>query len=186
MLGRDHPDLAATLNNLARTVLDQRRFAEAAGLLERAIAINERQGRAGHDDMAFLYSNLATARRHLGSGREAEALYQRALETARAHEHRTLGPILADLADLRCRSGRTRLGMDLLAEAAEASSRDYPDDAWRSAWVENVRGECLVRAGRSTDGRAAISGSSPVILRRWPRNTLYGAEAGRRLQLASN
>ena len=182
VLGRDHPDLAATLNNLARVVLDQRRFAEAARLLERAIAINLRQGRASHDDMAFLYSNLGIARRNLGNLGEGEAMLERALGVAREHDHRTLGPILADLAEIRCRTGRADQGLILLDQAAAATRRDYPDDAWRSAWVENVRGECLIRSGRREEGRAAVARSTPIIAERWRPNTLYGGNAARRLR----
>lgn len=182
VLGRDHPDVAATLNNLARAVLDQRRFAEAAGMLERAIAINERQGRGSHDHMAFLYSNLAIARRHLGENAAAEAMFKRALVVARAHDHRTLGPILADLAELRCATDRANEGLSMLASAAEATKRHYSDDPWRSAWVENIRGECLARTGNRTEAAAALARSTPIIAAKWGPKTLYGGDAARRLQ----
>lgn len=184
VLGPDHPDLATTLNNVARATLDQRKFRDAAPLLERAIAINERAGRERHEDMAFLYSNLAIARRHLGEPRTAEALFERALGIARARGHRTLGPILADLAELRCAAGRTGEGLALLPEAAAASARDYPDDAWRRAWVESVRGECLLRAGDRAAALAALRASTPVIAARWKPGTLYGGDAVRRLKAA--
>lgn len=181
VLGPDHPDLATTLNNVARAALDQRRFAAAAPLLERAVAINERAGRGGHEDMAFLTSNLAIARRHLGETAAAEALFVRALAIARARGHRTLGPILADLAELRCATGRAGEGLALIPEAAAASARDYPGDAWRRAWVENVRGGCLLRAGDRAGGAAALRRSTPVIAARWRAGTLYGGDAARRL-----
>jgi tetratricopeptide (TPR) repeat protein len=180
VLGPNHPDLAATLNNLGRVILDQRRFAAAARLIERAIAINLAHGRGDHDDMAFLYSNLGIAHRHLGRDRAAEAMLERGLAVARAHEHRTLGPILADLAELRCRTGRIKEGLTFLAEAEDASRRDYPDDPWRSAWVENIRGECLIRLGRTREGKAALARSTPLIRARWPESTLYGGDAALR------
>lgn len=185
VLGPDHPDLATTLNNVARAALDQRKFRAAAPLLERAIAINERAGRERHEDMAFLYSNLAIARRHLGEAQAAEALFTRALEIARARRHRTLGPILADLAELRCAAGRSMEGLALISEAAAVSARDYPDDAWRRAWVESIRGGCLLHAGDRAAALAALRRSTPVIGARWRRTTLYGGDAARRLAAAT-
>ena len=45
VLGPKHPDFAATLNNLARVLIEERRFVEAAPLLERAMAIGARERR---------------------------------------------------------------------------------------------------------------------------------------------
>lgn len=184
VLGRDHPDVAATLNNVARALLDQRRFAAAAPLIARAIAINEKAGRAEHDDMAFLYSNLAIARRHLGDTAAAELLFRRALEIARRHDHRILGPALADLAELLCATGRTGDGLALLPEAASATARDYPDDPWRTAWVEGTRGSCLVHSGARREGLVLLERSTLAIAARWPAATLFGGDAARRLAAA--
>lgn len=185
VLGPDHPDLATTLNNIARAALDQRKFASAAPLLERAIAINVKAGRGEHEDMAFLLSNLAIARRHLGDTRAAEPVFERALAIARARRHRTLGPILADLAELRCGTGRARAGLALLPAAAAESVRSYPDDPWRRAWVENTRGACLVHAGERAKGLRALRRSTPAVTARWGPNTLYGGDATRRLANAA-
>jgi hypothetical protein len=64
------------------------------------------------------------------------------------------------------------------------TAADYPDSPWRSAWVENVKGECLLRAGRLEAGKAAIAKSSPVIIASWPARTLFAVEAQRRMKLA--
>jgi tetratricopeptide (TPR) repeat protein len=185
VLGPQHPDFAATLNNLARVLIEERRFAQATPLLERAMAINLRERGKDHAGVIFATSNLAIVRRHLGRTKEAEALFEQAISAARKNGHRNLGPSLADLADLRCATGRPRDGLALLDEAARVTRGDYPDKPWRSAWVENVSGECLLRAGRKQEGRKAIAVSSPVVLKTWPATTLYGAEAQRRLQLAA-
>jgi len=55
--------------------------------------------------------------------------------------------------------------------------RDYPNDAWRAAWVKNVRGECLLRTGKTAEGRRLIAASTSEILKTWPANTLFAAEA---------
>jgi len=183
VLGPDHPDTATAMNNLARTLLEQRRFADAAPLLERAVAVGERERGEDNASMAFAYSNLAIVRAHTGKASEAEALFDKAISVARKIKHRTLGPSLADLAELKCSTGHAADGLKLLDEAAPVTRADYPDTPWRSAWVENVRGECLVRSGRAAEGRKAIAGSSPVIIRTWPAGTLFSVEAQRRAKL---
>jgi tetratricopeptide (TPR) repeat protein len=183
VLGPDHPDTATAMNNLARTLLEQRRFADAAPLLERAVAVGERERGEDNASMAFAYSNLAIVRAHTGKASEAEALFDKAISVARKIKHRTLGPSLADLAELKCSTGHAADGLKLLDEAAPVTRADYPDTPWRSAWVENVRGECLVRSGRTAEGRKAIAGSSPVIIRTWPAGTLFSVEAQRRAKL---
>ena len=182
VLGANHPDHAKTLNNLARTLIEQQRYREAAPLLERAIAIAEPERGEAHDTMAFFYSNLAIARRHMGRFTEAETLFEKAIAAARATGHRSLGPSLADLAELRCASGQVREGLALLHAAKRATAADYPDRPWRSAWVENIRGLCLVRSGNVVEGRAAIARSTPVITAEWPAGTLFAAEAKARMR----
>ena len=184
VLGPGHPDTATTLNNLARVKLERRRFRQALPLLERAVSIGLAERGATHDDMAFFFSNLAIAKRHLGRLSEADRLFEQAIMAARQHGHRTLGPSLADLAEIRCATGRTSEGLRLLDEAADATARDYSDSPWRSAWVENIRGECLLRDGRSEQGRNLIAASSPPILEKWPAGTLFAVEARRRARLS--
>ena len=185
VLGPEHPDFATTLNNLARVLIEERRFAEAAPLLERAKSIAVRERGEEHAYMTFIFSNLAIARRHMGRTKDAEALFEQAIATARKNKHRVLGPSLTDLAELRCATGRPRDGLALLDEAARVTSADYPDKPWRSAWVTNVKGECLLRSGRKQEGRKEILASSPIIIKSWPRGTLFAVEAQRRAKLAS-
>ena len=185
ILGSNHPDFATTLNNLARVLIEQRRFAEAAPMLERAMAIGLRERGEDHSFMTFVFSNLAITRRHMGRTGEAETLFERAIAVSRANKHRILGPSLADLAELRCATGRASGGLALLDAAARVTAADYPGTPWRTAWVENIKGECLLRSGRVPEGRKAIAQSSPVIIQTWPAGTLFAAEAQRRAKLAA-
>ena len=184
VLGPDHPDLATTMNNLGRVLLEQRRFSEARPLLQKAIAVGERERGKTHDYMAFAYSNLAIVNAQSGRLGEAEGLFEKAIAAARKNEHRSLGPSLADLAFVRCKRGATAEAMTLLDEAARVTKADYPDTPWRSAWVQNIRGECLVRSGRTKEGAALIARSSPVLKQSWPAGTLFASEALRRERLA--
>jgi tetratricopeptide (TPR) repeat protein len=185
VLGPDHPDTATTMNNLARVLLEERRFGDAAPLLDHAISIGERERGEANAFMAFAYSNLAIVSSHTGKPVQAEALFVKAIEIARKIKHRTLGPSLADLAQVECSTGRAADAFRHLDDAADATKGDYPHDPWRSAWVENIKGECLIRAGQKQAGKAAIERSSPIILKTWPAGTLFATEAQRRTKLAS-
>jgi tetratricopeptide (TPR) repeat protein len=180
VLGPNHPDLAFTLNNLARVLIEQRKFREAIPLLARSEKIFLAQRGDTHDDFAFIFSNLALARRGVGDDAGAEALFRRALVAAQVHDHRLIAPIQTDLADLLCSKGQFEEAMSLLNQAAPLMRKRYPDQAWRSAWVVNTRGACLVRQGDNS-GRELVKNSAPVILERWKPGTLYGFEVKRRL-----
>lgn len=185
VLGPNHPDFATTLNNLARVLIEERRFKEATPLLEQAMAIGVRERGEEHAYMTFVFSNLAIARRHMGRNREAATLFEQAIVAARKNKHRILGPSLADLAEVRCATGRPAEGLELLDEAARVTRADYPDKPWRIAWVENIKGECLIRSGRVAEGKKAVAQSSPVIIKSWPAGTLFAVEAQRRAKLAA-
>jgi tetratricopeptide (TPR) repeat protein len=185
VLGPEHPDIAATLNSIARVMIERRGFAEARPLLERAVAINLAQRDDTHDDLAFTFANLGLALRGLNRTADAVVAFQRALRAAERHGHRNLAPVLTDLAESFCASRRFVEAEVLLNRAEPIMRADYPDDPWRSAWVESTRGECLIRAGET--GRAAplIRRSSATLLARWPKSSFHGSAAARRLRALS-
>jgi tetratricopeptide (TPR) repeat protein len=184
ILGPNHPDLGISLNNLGRVLLEQRKFAQAQQMLTRSANLYLAQRSDTHDDLAFVFSNLALAKEGLGAEGEAETLFTRGLKAAEVHHNRLIAPIMVDLADLQCRRGDYAGALDALARAAPIMKAQYPTDAWRSAWVENTRGACLLRHGDKS-GRALVRASAPVVLKRWKPETLYGHEVQQRLRLAA-
>ncbi len=184
VLGADHPSLGATLNNLSRVLLEQRKFTEALPMVERAVAINLKQRDATHDDMAFLFANLAIVKHGLGNPRAAEPLFRKALAAARLHKHRNLAPILTDLAATLCDTGRANEAMPLLAEARPIMEKTYPKDPGRPAWTDFVRGRCLIKSGDRAGGLALIRASAPELQKRWKPDSLYGHQVAS--QLARN
>jgi tetratricopeptide (TPR) repeat protein len=58
-LGPDHPDVANSLNNLARLYQDQHRYADAEPLHKRALAITEKTLGPKHPDVATALKRLA-------------------------------------------------------------------------------------------------------------------------------
>jgi tetratricopeptide (TPR) repeat protein len=181
VLGPDHPDVAITTNNLARLMLEQRKFADARTLLQRAVAVTIKNRSSTNDYLALLYANLGLANRGLGQTADARTFLNKALQVAELTKHRNLGPILTELADIACADGRTAEGLRLLDRAAPITKADYPDDRWRTAWLDNVRGACLLKDGRIAEGRALLAASMIPLRERWPAGTLYRVRAEERL-----
>lgn len=175
VLGPRHPDLGITLNNLARMLIDQRRFAEAGPLMERAIAVVEGQRGKKVDDLVFFYGNLAIVRSNTGHAAAAAPLFAQAAQLGRETAHPMLGPVLTDAAESACNMGDTARGLALLDEAAPRVAQDYPATPWRAAWLRNVRGACLVRAGRRAEGTALITQTGAAVGQRWAPGTFIGA-----------
>jgi tetratricopeptide (TPR) repeat protein len=78
--GRDAPQTALALNNLAVTYRGLARYAEAEPLYRRAIEIDERTLGKDHPEVAIRYNNLALLLRDQGKYAEAEPLFRRAIE----------------------------------------------------------------------------------------------------------
>jgi tetratricopeptide (TPR) repeat protein len=184
VLGRDHPDVAITLNNLARLMLERQEYAGAKPLLEHAVAITLKNRSATNDYLALLYANLGIAHRGVGDVANATAHLEKALRIGQLTEHRNVGPILTELADLACRRGAAREGLALLDRAEPITRRDYSDDPWRAAWVANTRGACLTAAGRRAAAVSALSASLGPLRERWPAGSMYRVIAERRLAVA--
>ncbi|GAA3898734.1 hypothetical protein GCM10022276_17080 [Sphingomonas limnosediminicola] len=181
IVGPEHPDIAIQLNNLARVLLEQRKFAQAQGLLSRSAKIYLAQRNDTHDDLAFVFSNLALAKAGLGQRKQAGELFERALKAAEIHNNRLIAPIMTDLADLRCAQGDYPKASDLLERAGPLMKSQYPEDDWRSAWVTNTKGACLLRQKRKAEAEPLLRSSTPIVLQRWPVQSMYGYKAKERL-----
>ncbi len=86
--GEQDPRLATSLNNLACLYAEQGKFAQAALLLRRALAIREKALGPEHPDLATDLNNLALLYYVHGKYAQAEPLYRRAL----AIQGKALGP----------------------------------------------------------------------------------------------
>jgi tetratricopeptide (TPR) repeat protein len=88
VLGPEHPDTLASVNNLAELYQGQGRYTEAEPLYQRALAARERVVGLEHPDTLTSVNNLAYLYESQGRYTETEALLQRAL----AAGERVLGP----------------------------------------------------------------------------------------------
>ncbi len=184
VLGDDHPEVATTMNNLALVELERRDFADARPLLEHAIAIVLAQRNGAFDDLAFEYENLGRVERGLGDVGAAEPLFLKALGVARIYKHRNLAPILVDLADMACAAGDAKAGLARLGEAAPIMAATYPSAPWRMAWVQTIRGGCLLAEHQPAQARTLLEQNAPILQQRWNPASIYGARAAQLLAQA--
>ena len=78
-LGKDHPDVAASLNNLALLYNAQSKYDQAELLHQHSLAIMEKALGKDHPDVATSLNNLALLFGVQGKYDQAEPLYQRSL-----------------------------------------------------------------------------------------------------------
>ena len=93
-LGPEHPDVAASLNNLAELYKALGDYARAEPLYRRSLAIVEKALGPEQPDVATSLNNLAGLYRALGDYARAEPLYRRSLAIA----EKALGPEQPDVA----------------------------------------------------------------------------------------
>jgi tetratricopeptide (TPR) repeat protein len=74
VLGPDHPNVAASLNNLGQLYYDQRRYSEAEPLYQRALAIREQVLSPDHPDVATIVESYAALLRATDRNEEAGKL----------------------------------------------------------------------------------------------------------------
>jgi tetratricopeptide (TPR) repeat protein len=112
-LGRDHPDVARSLDHLAITRSRQGRYADAQALHERAMAIYERVLGRDHPDVVRLLNNIANVHYEAGRYAEAQPLHERVL----AIRERSCGPDHPDVATSLNNLGIVNSGQGRHAEA---------------------------------------------------------------------
>ncbi|MDM7952924.1 MAG: tetratricopeptide repeat protein [Cyanobium sp. CZS 25K] len=134
--GPDHPDTAASLNNLGLLYIKERAFAKAEPLLLRALAIRTRILGPDHPFTALSLHNLAWLYDNQSSDAKAEALYLRALviaEKALGPEHPGLALGLNNLGLLYSSQGdyakAESLYLRALAIREKAMGSEHPDTA---------------------------------------------------------
>jgi tetratricopeptide (TPR) repeat protein len=149
-LGKDHPDVATSLNNLADLYRDQGKYAEAEPLYQRSLAIREKVQGAGHPDVATSLNNLAGLYDNQGKYGEAEALYQRSLairEKALGPAHPDVATSLNNLAELYRNQGKYGEAETLYRRALKIFERTLGPDHPQLAVVLNNLGGLLYSQG---------------------------------------
>jgi tetratricopeptide (TPR) repeat protein/Cdc6-like AAA superfamily ATPase len=107
-LRREHPDVAANLNEIALIYLAQGRYAEAEQYLQRVLALYTRLSGPQSLEVAACLNNLAGVYDGLGQYEKALPLFERALhirEQALDPHHPLVAIILSNLAGLHFKQG---------------------------------------------------------------------------------
>ncbi|MFC1634821.1 tetratricopeptide repeat protein [Planctomycetota bacterium] len=100
---KEHPEVAARLNNLAELLRATNRMIEAEPLYRKALSINEKNFSKEHPNIAACLNNLALLLKTTNRMDEAETLYRRALnidEKSFGKEHPHVAKSLNNLAQL--------------------------------------------------------------------------------------
>ncbi|MFM9965096.1 MAG: tetratricopeptide repeat protein [Planctomycetaceae bacterium] len=136
LLGENHSDTAASLNNLATLYVSQAQYATAEPLYQRALKINEKVLGLDHPGTATDLNNLAFLYKSQGNYAAAEPLYQRALkirEKALGLDHPATATSLNNLAVLYESQGNYAASEPLKLRALKfrekALGPDHPDTA---------------------------------------------------------
>ena len=94
----EHPDLSATLSNLATLYHGQHQYAKAEPLYQRALAILKKVWGPEHPDMVLILTSYSALLRQTNRAAEADELEIRAT-TIRA-KHEPINPALLELRQL--------------------------------------------------------------------------------------
>jgi tetratricopeptide (TPR) repeat protein len=124
--GHDHPDVAATLNNLAGLYDAQGRYSEAEILYLQALKVRRRLLGDNHPDVANSLNNLALLYYSQERYSEAEPLYLQALELRQCllgNDHPDVATSLNNLALLYYSQGDYTKAEQLLVQALKLSER---------------------------------------------------------------
>jgi tetratricopeptide (TPR) repeat protein len=136
----DSPELADSLNRLAKLYYEQGRYSEAEPLLLRSLAIRESNLGADHPSVAIGLNNLAELYRTQGRYNEAEPLYLRSQdiwERILGDDHLSGAPSLNNLAALYKSQGRYKEAEPLYLRSKDIFERELGADHASTATTLN-------------------------------------------------
>ncbi|MEH2158452.1 tetratricopeptide repeat protein [Nostoc sp.] len=125
-LGKEHANVATSLNNLANLYRYQGRYSEAEPLLQQSLALWRQLLGSNHPSIGASLNNLANVYRSQGRYSEAEILYLQALELYHrllGAEHLSVATTLSNLAGLYESQGRYSEAEPLFQEALAFKQR---------------------------------------------------------------
>ncbi len=126
LLGKEHSDVADSLNDLAILYHSQGRYSEAELLYQQAIEIDKKNLGESNTSVTTSLNNLANLYSDQGRYSEAEALYQQAIEINKkllGEEHLLVATNLNNLANIHSNQGRYSEAETLSLQALELSKK---------------------------------------------------------------
>lgn len=119
ILGKEHLDVATSLDNLGYLYRDIGHYADAEPLYRRALQIREKFLEKDHPSVALSYYNIAYLYRFMGKYKESESLHKKALEI----RERVLGQDHPDIAQSLNSFGHLYIFMGNYVEAESLLTR---------------------------------------------------------------
>jgi tetratricopeptide (TPR) repeat protein len=133
LLGTEHPDVAASIDNLAGIYAGRGEYVKASPLFKRALDIREKALGEDHPETAQSLNNLGELYYYLGKYAEAEPLFKRALdvrEKAMGKDHPNTALSLTNLGALYFYQGKYEEAEPLYKRALDinekAQGKDHP------------------------------------------------------------
>ncbi len=129
--GKDHPEVATDLNNLAQLLKATNRLAEAEPLMQKALEIDEATFGKDHFKVAIRLSNLAALLYRTNRLTEAESLMRRTLaidERSYGKDHPKVATDLNNLAQLLSATNRLAEAEPLMRRTLAIDERGYGKD----------------------------------------------------------
>jgi serine/threonine-protein kinase len=180
----DHPDVAASLENVGAAAREQGRLTEADACFGEALDIRERVHGPTHAQVARTLTLVADMRRRRGELPAARRLYERSLATYRSvlgPEHLQVSRAIAGLALVCLDEGRHSEAERLSREALRLRERGLPPD---HHWVAQARSELagvLVARGRADEAEPLLRSARDALVR-FSRTDPRVEETDRRLR----
>ncbi|CAM9637428.1 unnamed protein product, partial [Ascophyllum nodosum] len=153
-LGRDHPDVARALHNLAVCASEAGRTEEAESLYERSLAIREKELGPDHPTVASALHHLGVCALEAGRTEGAERLHRRALairEEKLGRNHPDVARTLHSLGLCACQGGRIEESEGLHRRALAIREEKLGPDHPEVAATLHALGVCAGQAGRADE-----------------------------------
>jgi len=150
MLGKDHPDIALNLSNLAFQQYRQGKREAAVDMLRDALERRRRTLGPDHPDVAASGTSLAYWLTETGAYGEAERLLNASLairRTALGPEHPQVAGTLTVQANLLLARHHYEEARAVAVEAQRILRLSLPDDSWQVASALNTEGAALTKLG---------------------------------------
>lgn len=171
--GSSHPEVAATMCNLAALLQDTNRLTEAEQLYRRALQIHKTQFGPEHHDVARTMNNLALLMQEMKNFDEAETLLRAALhadEASLVPEHPAIARDLTNLGMLLSATNRRGEGEMLVRRGLKIKETvlepDHPDIAVSLGNLAAI----LYSSGRLVEAEP-LSRRAVVIVMKFPKTS---------------
>jgi len=150
VLGKEHPNTAATYNNIALVYDSQGEYVKALEWYETALVIREKMLGNEHPDTAATYSNIANVYDHLGNFANALEWHEKALdiyEKVLGKEHPDTATVYNNMAEVYRKQGNYADALEWYKKALAVNERVFGKEHPTTAVIYNNIAVCYSNRG---------------------------------------